>query len=118
MRRVEENLDKLPKWAKSRIERLERDVEHYKTMAYAAATTDKTNVVVYDFESEHGLPPNSNIRFYIRRNGNHYDYFDVTLLKKDYNGADGTRLLVSCGDGVLRVEPRASNCLYIGKEYV
>jgi hypothetical protein len=102
---TKEDVKMLPKWARDRIQRLEQEVEHQKTLALSASTPEKTNVTVvvdYAGSEERGLPKDSRVRFRMGRT-----QIEVGI---PY-GSDGSILNVRSLDGTLVVEPQVSNVI-------
>ena len=62
-----EDVGKLPRWARMRIEKAEANVEFWKRKALEAANVSPgaTNVVIVDGTEERGLPLDSVVRFYV-----------------------------------------------------
>lgn len=100
-----EELEKLPKWAQSRIKALESDVEHHRAEAIEVRDGD-TNVWTWDSEGYRALPRDSRVSFTVPggKTNHHDERFDVRL--------EGDVLVVSAGDGI-SVRPVSSNVIRV-----
>ncbi len=98
--------DRLPKWARDHIDRLERDLDRYKAERVRIDTGD-TEVFVQGpgVEPDLPLPPHSTVRFVLGETR-----FDVS--------AEGATLQVyavgQSGVDTIAVFPRAANSIAIG----
>lgn len=95
--------ERLPKWAKSEIIRLERDNSSLKDELKQFEGKEKTNVFYVDGLDYKPLRKNAQIRFMI----NDRDHFDVRI--------DEDSLYIS-SYGCVKVLPRASNCFNVKTE--
>jgi hypothetical protein len=105
-----EDLEKLPRWARVRLEAAERQVENLKSaLRVLEGEGERPSSVGYrsgDGMEYHALPKDSRIRFSVVEGvGRGMDFIDVHL------DSDG-RLIVAAGD-VITIEPRASNVIHI-----
>ena len=109
MSRPDRDIRILPQWAQQYIERLEKDVDSWKSKALAAASVGNlaTNVVLCDGIEQRGLPPNSTILFVLgeSRIEVHHDRGDIKRNRLTVRSL-GTRLFV---------HPAAANTIYVGE---
>lgn len=117
---LNEDLSRLPKWARQRIETAESNAAYWQDRAHAAATTDpqQTNVVISNgpMQDERGLPPDSRVVFRLgpsKFGGPRQNEIQVHV------DAEDPKRLVICGVGPvcsIKVLPRAANLIYVVSE--
>lgn len=104
------SFDRLPKWAQSRIEVLERDVEWWTEKATAGPENSDTFVrQAYDKVQPLGDSPRIEYRFSEKA----MDSIEAHLVI--YDGKPALRISSNGGDPII-VTPSASNSIYVRKE--
>lgn len=104
-----ENLDKLPKWARDRISRLERQVETLQeTLAHRNGEASSGRIILnpYDDDARLVFPDHTNVRFAMSDKG-WRDYFEVRL--------KGDCIEVACG-GPMIIKPHVTNVISLTPE--
>jgi len=99
-----ENLDKLPKWARDRIKRLEEQVETLRgslARRNGEATDGRIVLNPYDDNERLVFPDHTHVRLSMSDKG-WRDYFDVRL--------KGGCIEVSCG-GPMSIQPHVTNVI-------
>jgi hypothetical protein len=120
------DVTKLPKWAQQYIETLERDRDHYRGELDEIGRGEKLSVAsLRNFLGDAPIPlAADDIRFKLTDN-EYKDIFDVTPYYQRYlRMAEGPAqddfpngITVSCINGRLDVEPRASNSIIVRNVY-
>jgi len=108
--RTAEDVSRLPRWARQRIERLTAEIEHLKAVT-SAAETGQTNVTLLNGIEERGLPPNARIRFRLPRGRPGSDVLECSVLRGDPDTVE-----IRSNDGRLVVLPSVSNVIYVKVE--
>lgn len=105
-----EQRTKLPKWAVSHIEMLERNIESAeRRIAELLPTEDTESPVTLDpYDRQIPLPPRDTYRFRMAGGG----VLDVQ--RHVYNGGDGSELHISTNGGHPIVRPWAGNVILVG----
>jgi len=95
----DKKFERLPKWAKMRINLLEGNVEYWKNIA-KSIENGTSNVVMLQGLDELSLPPKAHIRFYLptKEKRVHIDIRHVEPNVLNINSSD-----------TLKITPRASN---------
>ena len=97
----EERVDRLPKWAQARIDKLERDVAYWQAKAQVGPEESDTFVWLGRVDGSRGLGKGETIRF--MTGPDHFDYVDVS---NEGNGSVQVRTM-----GGLVMSPRAGNVI-------
>jgi len=110
-----EDVTKLPRWAQTRIESAERNVEHWKGLALQVSE-GQSDTLVRSFMEERFLPAGSTVDFGVvvteHANG-HVSRRGVSCSWRDEGGVG--QLYVNGGSDMLFVRPQAQNALWIMK---
>ncbi len=107
---TDEQLAKLPKWAQTRIRRLEEKVETLRSERDLAlgVSDDETNTVLIDHINGHTkLPPDSQIRFHLPWDRDSETWIDALV---DCREGERPFLEIRAGRAV-RIETRSSNAI-------
>jgi hypothetical protein len=109
-------LKKLPVWAQQEIMRLTCDASEWRNKALAATggSQQKTDSYVADGLEEVGLPPHTNVRYYIGKRGRTNDRQNaIDVRPAGPHGHHPDDVLIVIGGGPISVMPAASNLVYI-----
>lgn len=110
MRRANEDVTKLPKWAQDRIKALEMREAEWKEKALVGESESTNTWVQYCPDNKY-LPSNVIIRFDLGDDRKHDQVASVSI----HRGLDGQKYLNVALDS-MRIEPRASNVVYISND--
>jgi hypothetical protein len=99
----QEKLNKLPKWVQQEINKLEIELDFYKTKVLEMSEIDKTNTFMLIGENEIPLVNNADIEFVINKHTNIRLYLQ------------GNELRIF-GSRRINIEPRATNSCFITVE--
>lgn len=97
------DLNKLPKWAKYRIEKLEADLGDYKQQIAYVEGESETDTFI-GLSEPRPLPKGESIYFYI---GNRIDYKFLSVR------VDGDHIDLNASDSIV-IQPRATNSAWVG----
>lgn len=108
-----ENLNRLPKWARARVELAEREAKHWKYLAYTSAGADpeKTNVLVQEGMERRGLPKDSRIEFVLPGGNPDRRATLMVHLEEDHLVVMGYN-----GGNTIKIHPRAANVVWVEVE--
>lgn len=101
-RPTEHNYDKLPKWARMDLERLEKTVEHLRDRLNVGPEDSDTFAEPY--VTPQPLGKGQRIRFHLSKDG--HEYVEAYV----FTERSGRRTVSVSANAILQIEPRASNC--------
>ncbi len=107
---TDEREDRLPKWARQKIETLRGDVEFWKAKASAGPEDSDTFVATMYGELDRPLGRGETIRFIQGRDEWNREVGIEARLES--NG----RVFITTRDGPLKITPWASNCCYVEQD--
>jgi len=98
-----ENIKRLPKWARFRIEKLEADVEYYKKQVRQIEGKEESNIYISNLVDEKiNLPKNAHLYFIV--NGNPIS----VMMRRENLEIQGWR--------TINIHPKASNAIEVSQD--
>ena len=109
MRKVNEDINKLPKWARFKIQKLEDDMKHYQNKVLEIKGDKKTNVYIdRGMEEPQPLPNDSQIIFVVNKDRSiKCGQIEVRVLRNERN------CIEVYGNEQLNIKCHASNICHI-----
>jgi hypothetical protein len=107
------DLEKLPRWARSRIETAEHDAEYWKGIANSVTKgeSDTFYIVAGSMDDKRILPPGISVQF--KLDSNYDSIVEVKVREGDTPRASKKLEIYGHGGSPLKLLPRSSNMFYV-----